>query len=402
MKMKKITSILLILAMALMLCGCCLKHDYAPATCTEPETCTKCGKTQGTSLGHTWVEATCTEPKTCSVCGETEGSAIADEVAFTAGSREFTVAEANYNFMNQFITFYQNYGSYAAYIGLDLTNGIEGLAEQECPYTDGGTWYDYFCEQTVETVKCTQAVIDYAAENGIELTEEDKNSIVEYFDAYAESITEYGYEDFDEYLVENYGEGVTKDIVVANAVDSYLAQYAYSVKASEFMESVSAEEAAAAYPYVSVRHILIAAEADENGEFSEKALKKAENRANFVLKLWQSGEATEESFAQLAADYSDDPGSNGNGGLYEDVYPGQTVEEFDAFCFDEARQAGDTAVVYGSNGAYAGYHVMYFVGHDDDASVESYVEELLYNWFEEICNNESLEETEFMQYVGQF
>ena len=40
------------------------------------------------------------------------------------------------------------------------------------------------------------------------------------------------------------------------------------------------------------------------------------------------------------------------------------VEEFDAFCFG-GHQPGDTAVVYGSNGQYAGYHVVYFVGEGD-------------------------------------
>ena len=77
--MKKRTIILLILVM-LFFSGCCLKHDMAPATCTEPSTCTECGKTEGEPLGHkevvdNAVEPTCTETgltegKHCSVCGE--------------------------------------------------------------------------------------------------------------------------------------------------------------------------------------------------------------------------------------------------------------------------------------------------------------------------------------------
>lgn len=50
-------------------------HSWKPATCTDPETCSICGKTRGEALGHTWMNATCTEPKTCTVCGETEGEA---------------------------------------------------------------------------------------------------------------------------------------------------------------------------------------------------------------------------------------------------------------------------------------------------------------------------------------
>ena len=38
------------------------------------------------------------------------------------------------------------------------------------------------------------------------------------------------------------------------------------------------------------------------------------------------------------------------------------VQEFNDFCFAEDRKPGDTGIVYGTNGQYAGYHVMYFVG----------------------------------------
>lgn len=62
------------LLLALVLSGCCMNHEWQPATCTEPETCSKCGETQGEPLGHDWEAATCAAPKTCKVCGATEGS----------------------------------------------------------------------------------------------------------------------------------------------------------------------------------------------------------------------------------------------------------------------------------------------------------------------------------------
>jgi hypothetical protein len=103
------------------------------------------------------------------------------------------------------------------------------------------------------------------------------------------------------------------------------------------------------------------AEQDENGEWTDEAKEAAKVRAEEILQEWAAGDATEESFAALAEKYSEDPGSSSNGGLYSNVSKGQMVEEFDAFCFDENRQPGDTGIVYGSNGGYAGYHVMYFV-----------------------------------------
>ena len=63
-------------------------HDWQPATCTEPETCSICRRTQGKALGHKWEDATCTEPKTCTRCGETEGKALGHDV------QEWTVTAA--------------------------------------------------------------------------------------------------------------------------------------------------------------------------------------------------------------------------------------------------------------------------------------------------------------------
>ena len=51
-------------------------HNWTPATCDAPETCTNCGLTQGEALGHIWVDATCDAPKTCTNCGATEGEAL--------------------------------------------------------------------------------------------------------------------------------------------------------------------------------------------------------------------------------------------------------------------------------------------------------------------------------------
>ena len=115
------------------------------------------------------------------------------------------------------------------------------------------------------------------------------------------------------------------------------------------------------YKTANVRHILIRAEADENGIYTDEAKAAAKARAEEILAEYESGDKTEERFAALAEQYSEDTGSNTNGGLYENVAKGQMVEEFDAFCFGD-HKSGDTAIVYGESGSYAGYHVMYYVG----------------------------------------
>ena len=117
-------------------------------------------------------------------------------------------------------------------------------------------------------------------------------------------------------------------------------------------------------PTIDIRHILVPlgsgsiAEGEEGYEDEQAQLKAdAHAKAEELLAQWQSGEATEDSFAALALKESTD-GSKYDGGLYTEVYQGQMVTEFNDWCFDTARQSGDTGVVdtqYGS-------HVMYFSG----------------------------------------
>lgn len=59
-----------------LLAGCGHEHTWTEATCTEPKTCSECGKTEGEALGHDWAEATCAAPMTCTRCGATEGEAL--------------------------------------------------------------------------------------------------------------------------------------------------------------------------------------------------------------------------------------------------------------------------------------------------------------------------------------
>lgn len=80
--MKRFTAILCVILMLLAMTGCGCKHEWAEATCTTPETCVKCGATQGEAKGHEWQEATCTKPETCAACGETQGEAKGHDAAW--------------------------------------------------------------------------------------------------------------------------------------------------------------------------------------------------------------------------------------------------------------------------------------------------------------------------------
>ena len=73
---RKISLLTLIAVCLLVFSGCQCSHEWAEADCLTPQTCEKCGETEGEALGHAWAEATCTAPKTCTACGLTEGEAL--------------------------------------------------------------------------------------------------------------------------------------------------------------------------------------------------------------------------------------------------------------------------------------------------------------------------------------
>lgn len=121
------------------------------------------------------------------------------------------------------------------------------------------------------------------------------------------------------------------------------------------------------FPLANVRHILVGFEGGTTNSSTgatvytdeEKAAAKA--KAEEIYEAWKAGEANEDSFAALATEKTTDPGSAANGGLYEDVYPGQMVAAFNDWCFAEGRKAGDTGIVE----TEYGYHIMFYSGNSD-------------------------------------
>lgn len=56
-------------------------HTWIDATCTEPKTCSVCGKTEGEPLGHLWLApdvAWCQVQAICGRCGATEGENVVE------------------------------------------------------------------------------------------------------------------------------------------------------------------------------------------------------------------------------------------------------------------------------------------------------------------------------------
>ena len=251
----------------------------------------------------------------------------------------------------------------------------------------------------------------YSDEEGSEYTHEQAKAAAEAVAAAqnAEEFDNLAYENADEEQKKSYDEGgstlmqgITYNGVGIEEVSEWLfdeaRQYGdtytfHDVEYSSYLIVMFEERVDPNYDYIDVRHILITPEEDEEGNISDEAWTAAEEKANEIYEGFLAGEQTEEAFGELAKEHSAD-GNAAQGGIYEDVKKGQMVETFNNWCFDEARQPGDSGIVK----TRFGYHIMYFVGTGTNnltGTIEpSVTTEKVSAWIENFSVNAAEERTE--------
>lgn len=108
---------------------------------------------------------------------------------------------------------------------------------------------------------------------------------------------------------------------------------------------------------VNAAHILIGYAGAPNAT-STRTKEEAKAKATEIL-----AKATASNFATLAAEESEDPGSKGNGGKYEDIAKGQMVKPFEDFIF--SKPTGSIGIVETDYG----YHVIEVLGKSEGAQL---------------------------------
>lgn len=108
--------------------------------------------------------------------------------------------------------------------------------------------------------------------------------------------------------------------------------------------------------------------------YTDVEKKEALDRITEIMEQWKADGATEDAFIALASK-SEDAASSANGGLCENVFPGQMVASFNDWCFDPQRQAGDYEIVESEYG----YHLMYFSSTNDITFRNYMIENVLRN-----------------------
>ena len=298
-----------------------------------------------------------------------------EKVVATAGEYELTLGQLQVYYWMEFRNFMSQYGTYASYFGLDVSQPLD---TQMCSgLEEARTWQQFFLEGALNSWNNYRAMAAEADANGFELTEQQRAAIDNAAAELEEAATANGFESGIAMLHSSLGAGAELEDYVYfmelyYKANGYYAQIAQGFEPTDEQLDDYFEEHAEGYAasgitkdtkLVNVRHILVYPEGADGTnlatqEFSEEAWAASEKKAQEILDQFLAGDKTEESFAALANEYSEDPGSNTNGGLYENVSEGEMVAAFNDWCFDAARQVGDTGIVKTNYG----YHVMYFSG----------------------------------------
>ena len=334
------------------------------------------------SIVYTYMDET---GNTVTADPESVEAAMAQVVA-VCGSLEMDNVDLNYYYNQAYYNFYSMYSSYLAY----FMNSSLGLDEQ-MDLNGESTWQRYFMDSAVDMFCQVAALYQEAQAAGYTLTAEEQ--------AYLDSNTDfdtmaasYGFESGEAFLQAQFGPSATVESYVEFLEINMLAN-SYANHLMEQVE-VTADEVQAYYDenvdmmttsygiekidknVVNVRHILIQPESttadDGTSTITDEAWAAAEAEAQRIYEEWLAGDADEDSFAELANTYSTDGGSNTVGGLYEDVYPGQMVAEFNDWCFADGRMVGDHTIVKTTYG----YHIMFFSGEGDYVYWEKAAEDL--------------------------
>ena len=299
--------------------------------------------------------------------------AAKDTVVARIGDKTLTNGQLQMFYWTEVRNFLSGYGAYASMLGLDTTKPLDvqtcAMAETSC------TWQQFFLASALNSWRNYQATAAEAEKNGYQLDTDMQaqlDSAVENLEMTAEM---YGYESAQALLLSDVGPGADvedyqhflnlyytgsmyfsdlceKDEPTEQEVEDYFTANEEAYASSGLTRDTKT---------VDVRHVLIMPEgaSSENirtETFEDAAWESSRAKAEELLKQWEQGDKSEESFAELAKAHSQD-GSAADGGLYTGVQEGQMVTAFNDWCFDDIRQPGD----YGLVKTEFGYHLMFFV-----------------------------------------
>lgn len=358
--MKKLFACLLAFAMALSAVGCGTEEAPVSSSTTPP------GEETITYKSYTVSDA--------------EAAAARDRVVGSVAGKDLTSGVLQIYYWMGIYTFMNgSYGAYPQLYGLDYSIPLD----QQGPAQMEQSWQEYFLEDAITTWHVYQALASQLEKEGLTLSQEYEDLLAERLEQLEVSAEEGGFDSLDALIQSDAGAGCTLEDYILYTRTYY--EYKYYIELLVDRVTVTDEDMEKYYQdnkdelsesgitkdsgnVISTRHILIIPDGGTEGEdgmtvYTDAEWEACRAEAQALLDQWVAEGATEEAFAQLAKEKSEDPGSSDEGGLYEGLTDEtEFVEPFKNWYLEAGRQAGD----YGLVKTDYGYHLMYFSGYEPE------------------------------------
>ncbi len=265
------------------------------------------------------------------------------------------------NMLRQTLYGSMTYADYfTSYMGYDTSKDD---AQQKYSSTDN-TWYDYFANMTVSTIKEDKALLKAADEAGYSYDKADED-YEEFQNNVSEAASDSGVSVAD-YYKSAFGKNATESSI-KEYVSEYLKAAAYQEKLQTDLAATDSEikdyyeEHKDSYDDIDYRVFKIAAGSDD-----DTAKEQAKNNANEML----AKITDEDTFAQMCKEYATDDEKatyeDSSASLKSNIKKSSAESAISDWLFDSERKAGDKTVIEDSDNNQ--YYVVYFINRDYDSS----------------------------------
>lgn len=302
----------------------------------------------------------------CAACSKEDSATPADpylNIALTVGEYELNSVQIGYFFVDVVNEWFNEYGSYASYYGLDTT---VALNRQICDSKTNETWAQFFLDMTIDNIQSTYALYHAAVEADYQLSEKERSDIEGMYSNFSSYASQAGFDSVDAYLQSMYGEGVSEESYKAHfevtvLASSYFDHYAQTLLDSYTPEDLRAYEGDAPYGYDSYSYASYYLSAANFG--SQKALYDAATA--LAAPEHTTVEALDAAIAKLDSAQQSDPTCTRS----EDILYSDIEAPIQEWIRDEGRNVGDiTAIAKTSDSSISadGYYIVLYLGKTDN------------------------------------
>ena len=275
------------------------------------------------------------------------------------------------------ITYWIGYN--ATYLNSYMQYYGGGALDWDYVMSDGTAMPDYIKQDVLATVKQELLIENLANKYGVTLTDEQRAAIESDEQSFIE---QYGSEEaFDEELAKL---GLRRETYERITATNYLYQNLYKLYLTEGSALYASDEDLAAYAaaqnYITADHILLTTVDTATGEaLSDEAIAEKKALAEELAEKLKNytGDDLASYFAELADEYSEDPGRASNPTGYT-FTTGSMVKEF-----EDAAYALDEGAVSDIVESSFGYHILLRLPLDKAAAAESVREAYFTNFIDE-------------------